>query len=130
MLKIIVRSFLILIIFIIITGFAYPLLITGISRIAFYYKSSGSLIYNDGKLIGSELIGQNFKGEQYFHPRPSVAGSRDMIHLRSQGSNYAASNEEFLAIVRIRVDNFRKENQIDSKYYNSGRYSYCIRKRA
>ena len=112
--KIIARSFLILIILIIITGLAYPLLITGISRIIFHNKSSGSLIYNDGKLIGSGLVGQDFKGEGYFHPRPSFAGQQGYDALRSQGSNYAASNEEFLTMVRIRVDSFRKENQIDS----------------
>ena len=114
MLKTIARSFLILIILIIITGLAYPLLITGISRIAFHDKSSGSLIYTDGKLIGSELIGQYFKGEKYFHSRPSAAGRQGYDSLRSQGSNYAASNEEFLAMVRIRADSFRKENQIDA----------------
>lgn len=110
--KIIARSFLILIILIIITGFVYPLLITGISRIAFHNKSSGSLIYNDGKLIGSGLIGQDFKGEKYFHLRPSSAGQQGYDALRSQGSNYASSNEEFLAIIRIRADRFKKENQI------------------
>ncbi|MCL4416823.1 MAG: potassium-transporting ATPase subunit KdpC [Actinobacteria bacterium] len=114
MLKTIARSLLILIILIIITGIAYPLLITGISKIAFHNKSSGSLIYNDGKLIGSGLVGQDFKGEGYFHPRPSFAGQQGYDALRSQGSNYAASNEKFLAMVRIRVDNFRKENQVDS----------------
>lgn len=112
MFKTIARSFLILIILIIITGLVYPLIITGISRIAFHGKSSGSLIYTDGKLIGSELIGQDFKGEKYFHSRPSVSGQQGYDSLRSQGSNYAASNEEFLAMVRIRADSFRKENQI------------------
>lgn len=114
MLKIIIKSLMLLIVLIIITGLIYPLLVTGISRIAFNNKSSGSLIYIDGKLIGSELIGQNFTGKQYFHPRPSAAGKEGYDSQRSQGSNYAASNEEFLAIVYKRADKFRKENQIDT----------------
>jgi len=114
MIKTVVRSLLLLIIMIIITGLIYPLLITGISRIAFPYKSSGSLIYTDGKLIGSELIGQDFKGPEYFHPRPSAAGQEGYDPLRSQGSNYAASNEEFLTMVSNRIDKFRKENQLDA----------------
>lgn len=114
MLKTITRSFLILIILVIITGLAYPLLITGISRIAFHNKSSGSLIYIGGKLKGSELISQDFKGEQYFHSRPSAAGQEGYDSLKSEGSNYAASNEEFLAMIHVRADKFRKENQIDT----------------
>jgi len=114
MIKTVVRSLLLLIILIIITGLIYPLVITGISRIAFHYKSTGSLIYTDGKLIGSELIGQDFKGPEYFHPRPSAAGQEGYDSMRSQGSNYAASNEEFLTMVSDRADEFRKENQIDA----------------
>jgi len=63
------------IVLVILTGIIYPLFITGISKIVFNYKSSGSLIYIDGKLAGSELIGHNFKGYKYFLPRPSSAGS-------------------------------------------------------
>jgi len=114
MLKIIIKSLMLLIILVIITGIIYPLLITGISKIIFSNKSSGSLIYSDGKLVGSELIGQNFKGEQYFHPRPSSAGRDGYEPLNSQGSNFAALNGEFLDLIEKRVELFRKENYLDS----------------
>ena len=114
MLKIIIKSLVFLIVLVILTGIIYPLFITGISKIVFNNKSSGSLIYIDRKLVGSELIGQNFKGEKYFHPRPSTAGSDGYNSLNSQGSNFAASNDEFLSLVQNRVELFRKENQLDS----------------
>jgi potassium-transporting ATPase KdpC subunit len=113
MLKTIGRSFLLLLILIIITGLAYPLFITGISRLAFPRKSTGSLIYKEGELIGSELIGQDFKTDKYFHSRPSAAGRQGYDPLKSGGSNYAAANDNFLALVIERSDKFRQENQLD-----------------
>jgi len=113
MFKNILRSFLLLVIFTIILGFLYPLLITGISKIIFHYRSSGSLIKYEGKIVGSELIGQNFKGEQYFHPRPSAAGKDGYDPLSSGGSNYAPANEDFISAVKERISNLRKENNLE-----------------
>jgi len=113
MYKNILRSFLLLIIFTIILGFLYPLLITGISKIIFPFRSSGSLIKYEGKIVGSELIGQNFKGEQYFHPRPSAAGKDGYDPLSSGGSNYAPTNEDFISAVKERLSNLRKENKLE-----------------
>lgn len=113
MYKNILRSFLFLIIFTIILGFLYPLLITGISKIIFPYRSSGSLIKYEGKIVGSELIGQNFTGEQYFHPRPSSAGKDGYDPLSSGGSNYAPTNEDFISAVKERISNLRKENNLE-----------------
>jgi len=113
MFKNILRSFLLLIIFTIILGFLYPLLITGISKIIFPFRSSGSLIKYEGKIVGSELIGQNFKGEQYFHPRPSAAGKDGYDPLSSGGSNYAPTNEDFISAVKERLSNLRKENKLE-----------------
>jgi K+-transporting ATPase KdpC subunit len=58
----------------VVLGIAYPLAMTGIARVAFPNKSDGSLIEQDGKIVGSKLLAQPFKGDRYFHPRPSQTG--------------------------------------------------------
>lgn len=60
--------------FAIVTGLAFPILITGISQLVFPHQANGSMIVSDGKVIGSALIGQSFSNERFFHPRPSSGG--------------------------------------------------------
>lgn len=68
-------AILLVLVFVVLTGIAFPLVMTGVSKAIFPSQANGSLIEKDGKVIGSSLIGQNFADPKYFHPRPSNAGS-------------------------------------------------------
>ncbi len=91
-----------LLILTLITGIAYPLLVTGISQIAFPDEANGSQITDeDGNVIGSDLIGQPFSDPKYFWGRLSASNYDGMA---SGGTNYGPSNEELAAMVQERID--------------------------
>ena len=90
-----------------ITGLAYPLLVTGIAQLAFPAQANGSLIVRDGKVLGSELIGQAFADPKYFWGRPSATSPMPYNAANSAGSNLGPSNPALADAVKARIDALR-----------------------
>jgi K+-transporting ATPase ATPase C chain len=98
-----------LLVMIILTGIIYPLLMTGIAQLSFPSKANGSLIKKDGKITGSELIGQKFDSIIYFWSRPSAIGYNP---IPSGASNYGPTSDTLKKQVTARRAIFRKMNSI------------------
>ena len=117
-----VRPALVLIIALtLITGLVYPLAMTGIAGIIFPYQAQGSLIEKDGTVVGSELIGQVFADDKYFHGRPSATNKPDPNDAtknvdvpynaaNSGGSNLGPTNKALIDRVKGDVDKLKAEN--------------------
>jgi potassium-transporting ATPase KdpC subunit len=107
MLKELKPAILITFVLTIITGILYPLAVTGAAQAMFHGKANGSLVERDGKVIGSEIIGQNFTKPEYFHPRPSQ-NSYDAAN--SGGSNLGPTNPALADRLKKDGEAFRKDN--------------------
>lgn len=96
--------------FTVLTGLLYPGLVTGVCQLLFPRQANGSLVEVNDQVIGSSILGQNFTKPEYFHPRPSAAGSGGYDASASAGSNYGPTNQKLIDRVKASVQKFRKEN--------------------
>jgi K+-transporting ATPase ATPase C chain len=97
----------------ILTGIIYPLVMTGVAQLCFPYKANGSLIVKDGKIIGSELIGQKFDSNNYFWSRPSAIAYNP---VPSGASNYGPTNDTLKKQVTARRALFAEKNSISDLF--------------
>src|SRR5450755_1400271 len=97
----------ILVIMSVLTGIAYPLIVTGISQLAFPRAANGSLITADGKPVGSDLIGQPFDDPKYFWSRPSATSPQPYNGMSSSGSNQGPRNPALADAVKDRIKALR-----------------------
>src|ERR1700753_2124210 len=114
-------AILMIVVMTVITGLIYPLGMTGLAQLIFPHQANGSLIEKDGKVIGSQLIGQNFTSDKYFHPRPSATTEPDpkeptktvpVPHAadNSGGSDLGPTNKALIDRVKGDAANLAKQN--------------------
>lgn len=92
------------------TGLIYPGVVTGLCQVLFHSQANGSLVVQKGQVVGSLLLGQNFTRPEYFHPRPSAAGTDGYDPTASGGSNLGPTSQKLYDRIKTAIEQFRKEN--------------------
>lgn len=108
-------ALLMLLVLTLVTGVAYPLLVTGIAQLVFPNQANGSLIYQNGKPVGSTLIGQPFDDPKYFWSRLSATGPFPYNAAASTGSNLGPINPALLQAVQARVQALRQADSSNTQ---------------
>ncbi len=110
---------------------AFPLIIFGAGQLFFPRQADGSLIESkDRRILGSELLGQNFSGAKYFHPRPSAAGANGYDAASSSGSNLGPTSEKLIDAVKLRAEVVPRGKWAGRRRACSRRRSHGERQRA
>jgi K+-transporting ATPase ATPase C chain len=114
MIKVIMQAIRQTLVWTVITGVLYPLAITAIAQLAFHDKANGSLVERDGKLVGSELLAQQFTGTKYFWPRPSAAtyGTGPTGLNAGSGSNLGPTSAQLQTNVRSNAKALREAHKL------------------
>ena len=105
--KDLITSILMILVFTITLGLIYPFAVWGVSQVIFPFQANGSLIEKDGKIIGSELIGQKFSSDKYFHSRLS---SSDYDAANSGGTNLGPTSEKLINRIKTDAETMQKES--------------------
>jgi potassium-transporting ATPase KdpC subunit len=108
MLATIRNSLMSLLLFTLLTGIIYPLVVTGIAQVIFPHQANGSIIMKDGKAVGSGLLGQQFEDPKYFWGRLSATGPYPYNGASSSGSNLGPNNPNLTAAVEARIKALRE----------------------
>ncbi len=104
-----------IVLFTVLTGLLYPLVITGIAQVVFPWQANGSLIRENGKVVGSALIGQQLTAPKYFWSRPSATEPFPYNAAASSGANYGPMNPVFLAKVKARIARLKQADPGDKR---------------
>lgn len=107
--KHLVTAFLMTVATTILLGLVYPLVVTGLAQVLFRDKANGQIVYQQGRAVGSRLIGQPFTGPRYFHSRPSAAGN-GYDAANSGGSQLGPTNQKLIDRISADVATARLEN--------------------
>lgn len=109
MIKNFITSILLILVFTVMLGVVYPLAVWSVGQAVFPEKANGSLIEKNGKIVGSELIGQQFSENKYFHSRPSAAGN-GYDASASSGSNLGPTSKKLIDRVKTDAESLQSEN--------------------